>query len=154
MWPNKAPTHPCYSFTDCHRGSIKPLLHSSFQIHCCPTLNHPTLLKTWKIEAIRYKFFSFFIYTFLQTPKLQQHKSVQHLLLSLPSLFTLLPVAKEKKNYRQPFQDQLFLLFTDATQEESVTSSSSVCCFGNYSPQSPISLLDLQTFSTHLKTCQ
>lgn len=97
MWPNKAPTHPCHSFTDSHRGSIKPLSHSSFQIYPCPTLKHPTLLKTWKREAIRYKFFSLFIYTFLQTPKLLQHKSVQHLLLSLPSLSTLLPVAKEKK---------------------------------------------------------
>lgn len=128
MWPNKTPTHPCHSFTDSHRGSIKPLLHSNFERYSCPTLKYPTLFKNWKIEGIR----NSFNFHMPSSIPLNSCNMNQHLLLLLSSHFTLFPIAKGGRG-GSAFQDQLVLLFSDATQEMSVTSPSLVCCFGNYS---------------------
>lgn len=126
MWPNKTPTHPCHSL-QILRGSIKPLLHSNFERYSCPTLKYPTLFKNWKIEAIR----NSFNFHMPSSISLNSCNMNQHLLLLLSSHFTLFPIAKS--GGESAFQDQLVLLFSDATQEMSVTSPSLVCCFGNYS---------------------
>ena len=155
MWPNKTPTHPCHSFTDSHRGSIKPLLHSNFERYSCPTLKYPTLFKNWKIEGIR----NSFNFHMPSSIPLNSCNMNQHLLLLLSSHFTLFPIAKGGRGeqcFPRPTRSSILWCYSG--------NVSYITIFGlllwqlfpprHCHPQYPTSLLELQTFSTDLKTCQ